>query len=71
MMTNREKLKLEIDSVDDVTINILHHLVMALKQTAPISNNENNWLVNNPLKNSIIYEKDIVSPLDENWDVDQ
>ncbi len=71
MIINREQLKLELDSVDDATINILHHIVMALKQTARISNNENNWLVNNPLKNSVIYEKDIVSPIDEDWDVEQ
>ena len=71
MITNREQLKLELDSVDDATINILHHLVIALKQTVPISPNETNWLVNNPLKNSVIYENDIVSPIDEDWDVEQ
>jgi len=32
---------------------------------------ELNWSVNNPLKNSVIYEGDIMSPIDEVWDVEQ
>jgi hypothetical protein len=71
MITNREKLKLELDSVDDATINILHRIVMALKQPVSVSENEISWLVNNPLKNSVIYEKDIIAPIDEVWDVDR
>ncbi len=70
-MINREQLKTELDSVDEATINILHHVVIALKQSVLISNNETNWSVNNPLKNSVIYETEIISPIDENWDVEQ
>ncbi|MGK7921542.1 MAG: hypothetical protein AB4080_16200 [Trichodesmium sp.] len=69
-MINREQLKNELDSVDDATINILHDVIIALKKNAESSNFLTNWLVNNPLKNSVIYEKDIISPIDENWDVD-
>lgn len=73
-MINREKLKNELDSIDDATLNILHHVIMALKQdvtiSEPISENETNWLVNNPLKNSVLYETDIISPINEEWDVD-
>ncbi|NEQ40486.1 MAG: hypothetical protein F6K40_31350 [Okeania sp. SIO3I5] len=69
-MINREQLKNELDSVDDATINILHDVIIALKKNAESSNFSTNWLVNNPLKNSVIYEKDIISPIDENWDVD-
>ncbi len=73
-MINREQIKKELDSIDDATLNILHHVIMALKQNVtisePISEHETNWLVNNPLKNSVLYEKDIISPIDEEWDVD-
>ena len=73
-MINREQLKQELDSIDDATLNILHHVIMALKQdltiSEPISKNETNWLVNNPLKNSVLYEADIISPINEEWDVD-
>jgi hypothetical protein len=70
MMTLREQLKLELDSADDTTINILHHIVIALKQPVSVSDRETSWLVNNPLKNSVIYEADIMAPIDETWDVD-
>jgi hypothetical protein len=43
---------------------------MALKHPIPVVNNEISWFANNPLKNSIIYEKDIISPIDETWDVE-
>ncbi|MGL5033030.1 MAG: hypothetical protein ACRC6M_04420 [Microcystaceae cyanobacterium] len=67
-MIGREQLKLEIDRVDDNTLSILSEVVMALKTT---TNQELNWSMNNPLKNSVIYEGDIISPIDEIWDVDQ
>lgn len=70
-MISREQLKLELDSLDETTINVLHHVIMALKQNVPTANNEINWLVNNPLKNSVIYEKDIITPIDEDWHVEQ
>lgn len=54
-MISREQLKTELDSVDEATINILHHVVIALKQSVSISHNQTNWLVNNPLKDSVIY----------------
>jgi hypothetical protein len=67
-MISREQLKLEIDAVDDKTLNILSQMVMSLKSpTSP----EVNWSINNPLKNSVIYEGDIISPIDEVWDADQ
>jgi len=68
VMISREQLKLEIDRVDDHTLSILSQIVMALKSS---KTPEQNWSVNNPLKNSVIYEGDIISPIDEVWDVDQ
>ncbi len=71
-MTLREQLKLELDSVDDATIAIVHQILMLLKKSENNSQkNTINWLENNPLKNSIISETDIVSPIDEIWDVER
>ena len=70
LMINREQLKNELDSVDDATINILHNVIIALKQKGESSHFLTNWLVDNPLKNSVIYEKDILAPIDENWDAE-
>jgi hypothetical protein len=71
MMTRREQLKLELNFVDDATINILHYIVMALKQKVSVSDSETSWLANNPLKNSVIYETDLIAPIDETWDVER
>jgi hypothetical protein len=65
-VTLREQLKLELDSVDDATIAIVHQILMLLKKSENIPlKNTVNWLENNPLKNSIVSEADIVSPIDE------
>ncbi|UXE61898.1 MAG: hypothetical protein KA717_02920 [Woronichinia naegeliana WA131] len=68
VMISREQLKLEIDRVDDHTLSILSQIVMALKSPTTL---ELNWSMNNPLKNSVIYEGDIISPINEVWDVEQ
>ena len=70
-MISREQLKKELDYLDETTINVLHYIIIALKQNVPNSTHETNWLVNNPLKNSVIYEKDIITPIDEDWHVEQ
>jgi len=72
-MTNREQLKLALDSVDDSMINVLNSVLIALNQTMPtsISTSKTDWFANNPLKNSVIYEKDVISPIEEVWDVEQ
>jgi hypothetical protein len=67
-MISREQLKLEIDSVDDAHIEILHRIIQALKTpnlnplNPPISSEIN------PLKDSIIFENDLISPIDVSWD---
>lgn len=35
MITDREKLKLELDYIDDFTINVVYRIVMALKHPCP------------------------------------
>lgn len=71
-MINREQLKLEIDSVDDAHIEILHRIIQALKQplgTDPPLTNLSSEV--NPLKGSVIFEHDLISPIDISWDAEQ
>ena len=70
-MISREQLKLEIDSVDDAHIEILHRIIQALKP--PTSTNINPPISSeiNPLKDSIIFENDLISPIDVSWDAEQ
>jgi hypothetical protein len=71
-VTLREQLKLELDTVDDATIAVVHQILLLLKKSENIPlKNTVNWLENNPLKNSIVSETDIVSPIDEVWDVER
>ena len=61
-MISREQLKLEIDLVDDNNIEILHRIILALKTdfvTQPQLQKE----YINPLKNSILSEGDLISPM--------
>jgi hypothetical protein len=52
-------------------INVLNSVLIALKQTMPTFTSKTDWFANNPLKDSVIYEKDVISPIDEVWDVEQ
>lgn len=70
-MINREQLKLEIDSVDDVHIEVLHRIIMALKQPLLTSTSITMYSEINPLKDSIIFEHDLISPIDVSWDAEQ
>ncbi len=70
-MISREQLKQEIDSVDDRHIEALHSIILSLKKTSiseipPTSISRQT----NPLKNSIVFETDIISPIDVAWDAE-
>lgn len=70
MTTNREIFKKALEQTDDATINLLHSVLMAIHQTPiktkpPISDS-----YSNPLKNTITYENDIISPIEENWEME-
>lgn len=69
-MITREQFKAELDSVDDLTIEILHSVMVALQQQVTNSTNQIDWANHNPLKNSIIYEDDVLSPIDDVWDAE-
>lgn len=70
-MINREQLKQEIDTINDNHIEILHQIILALKQPVVSSISMTKSPEMNPLKNSVLFEKDLISPIGDNWKVDQ
>ncbi len=70
-MMNREQLKLEIDTIDDAYIEILHRIILALKQPLLAPTPLTNFSEVNPLKGSVIFEHDLISPIHVSWDAKQ
>ena len=70
-MISREQLKLDIDAVDEAHIEILHRIIQALKTTKLTPLNPPMSSEINPLKDSILFEKDLISPIDVSWDAEQ
>lgn len=70
-MINREQLKLEIDTVDDAHIEILHRIIQALKQPWLTTTLPTDSSRINPLKGSVIFEHDLISPINVSWDAEQ
>ena len=53
-------------------IHLASQLLQWIEQkNALLNQTVNDYEFDERLKNSIVYEGDIVSPLDENWDVEQ
>ena len=69
-MINREQLKLAIDAVDETQLEILHCIILALKEPNLVATNTLSYNAY-PLKDSVIFEGDIISPIDTIWEVDQ
>ncbi len=70
-MTKREQIKKEIDEISDDYLETLHRIIVALKSEAKIGPVTPASFKENPLKNSIVFEKDIISPVDEAWDAEK
>ncbi|MFZ5949234.1 MAG: hypothetical protein ACOYXC_00895 [Candidatus Rifleibacteriota bacterium] len=70
-MTRRDQIKKEIDEISDDYLETLHRIIVALKSEARIGPVTSASFKENPLKNSIVFEKDIINPVDENWDADK
>jgi hypothetical protein len=68
-MINREQLKLAIDLIDDTHLEILHRILLAFRN--PHSTSAKFSGETNPLKGSITFESDIISPIDMSWEVEQ
>ena len=70
-MTIREQLKKDIDELNDDYLEALHKIIVALKANSKASKEKSYPFHENPLKGSIIFEGDILSPIDETWNADQ
>jgi len=70
-MTRREQIKKEIDEISDDYLETLHRIIVALKSGSDSPSQTEVKFKGNPLKNSILFENDLVSPVDETWDADQ
>ncbi len=67
-MIDRQQLVDDINDIEDTHIEILHRIIVALKNSSPA---QVKTLINdskNPLKDSITFENDLLSPIDESWD---
>jgi hypothetical protein len=69
-MINREQLKLAIDGVDETQLEILHRIILAFKEPNLVATNTFSYNAN-PLKDSVIFEGDIISPIHTIWEADQ
>lgn len=69
-MISREQLKHEIDSINEAHIETLHQIILALRQ--PLSSVTSIALSKepNPLKGSVIFEQDLLTPIGDSWDVE-
>ena len=55
-------------------IQLLEPMIFRIAQRVLVTIPKKNWIADkkeNPLKNSIVFEKDIVAPLDMSWDVEK
>ncbi|HAE40481.1 MAG TPA: hypothetical protein DCG57_17885 [Candidatus Riflebacteria bacterium] len=68
-MISRDQLKKDIDSVNDNDLETLHRIIQALRK--PLSKPKDIDANEKPLLGSIIFEKDLISPISEPWDADQ
>ncbi|MBE9114437.1 hypothetical protein IQ249_00870 [Lusitaniella coriacea LEGE 07157] len=67
-MINREQLKREIDLVNDAYLEILYRIIQAFKiPLTETSLTVEEMSTTNPLKESVIFEGDLISPIDETW----
>jgi hypothetical protein len=64
-MIDQEQLKLAKDVVDDTQLEILHSIILALKETNLVAIST---FSHYPLKDSVIFKGDIISPIDTVWE---
>jgi hypothetical protein len=69
-MTTREQLKAALDEVAEQDLDVLHRIIGALKPVASQTTAPIDRTLDNPLKGSVTFEKDIVSPIDASWSAD-
>lgn len=65
-MISYQHVKAKIDLLPQHQLETLDVIISTLLTKSIPSNKDNTHL----LKNSIVFEKDIISPIDEKWDVE-
>ncbi len=70
-MITRDQLKTDLDGVAESHFEVLHRIITALKpavaQGAPVPDGPEE----NPLKGSVTFENDILSPINELWSAER
>lgn len=62
-MISREQVKLEIDSLQEIYLNFLYRIIQVLKFLQGGDRPSQKSRDVNPLRNSVIFEDDLVSPI--------
>jgi len=68
-MVSRDQLKRDIDSVNERDLETLHRIIQALR--SPSGKKGRDDENEKPLLGSVIFEKDLISPISEPWDAEQ
>lgn len=66
-MISKASLKEDIDALDESQLETVHRILTLLK-SSPSALTETTAPMNNPLKGSVLFEDDLVSPIEEPWD---
>jgi hypothetical protein len=66
-MISRQQIIDEIQGIDQPNLEILYHIIEALKNSNGVVVEAPNTEEKNLLKGSILYEGDLLSPIDEAW----
>jgi len=69
-MASKAQLKAEIDALDDSRLEMLHRILTLLRAPPPPQTNTA-ALHTNPLKDSVLFEADLLSPIEETWDAER
>ena len=70
-MRSREQLKNEIDGVSEQNLETLHQIILVFQKLSAVKPGHSMVRSNdNPLKNSVTFEKDIISPIDSSWNTE-
>ena len=70
-MISRDQLKADIDRVDERNIEVLHKIILALAKPASQSESSSRLDQTDPLKGSVTFERDILSPIGDDWSAEQ
>jgi hypothetical protein len=69
-MISRQQIIDEIQGIDQPNLEILYHIIEALKNSNGVVAEAPNTEEKNLLKGSILYEGDLLSPIDEAWEAE-